>query len=251
MTVGDLIATLQTLPADEPVEWTTGQLEDHLPVIVAFGSQHRRPAHGSHRRLRRRAGRPQPGFAVHRRLADHNHRHGPRRRGRAHRPGPARRTPRHRRGVSHRAHRMFGDDFTTVEAAVVNVAVTSCVKDLSGFIDRIIQQYQPDASDAATTTATLKRRLHLSASLDGWWHLTGLLDPETGQRLQAALDVYADPTGPTGTRTPQMRRADAWPRSPTKPSPASTGPPGAARSSSGSPPSNGAPGWACTGPPGG
>ncbi|MEI2785236.1 MAG: hypothetical protein V9E82_05980 [Candidatus Nanopelagicales bacterium] len=24
----------ETLPADQPGEWTTGQLEDHLPVIV-------------------------------------------------------------------------------------------------------------------------------------------------------------------------------------------------------------------------
>ncbi|MEI2651712.1 MAG: DUF222 domain-containing protein, partial [Microthrixaceae bacterium] len=34
-------------------------------------------------------------------------------------------------------------------------------------------------------------------------------DPETGERIRAALDVYADPTGPADTRTAEMRRADA------------------------------------------
>ncbi|MEI2785238.1 MAG: DUF222 domain-containing protein [Candidatus Nanopelagicales bacterium] len=89
---------------------------------------------------------------------------------------------------------MLGADFSTIEADVVKVAAMSSVRELSGCVDLLIQQYQPDASDDKTTEATLKRKLHLSVSLDGWWHLTGLLDPETGERIRAALDVYADPT---------------------------------------------------------
>ncbi|MEI2785149.1 MAG: DUF222 domain-containing protein [Candidatus Nanopelagicales bacterium] len=221
MTVGELIATLQTLPTDEPVEWTTGQLEDHLPVIVALEARtaalrlEALAAYDATQAARSQGFRSTADWLT--KTTGISHAGAIVKTARAlrdqlpataHALATGQITEDHVAAIR-RAHRMFGDDFTTVEAAVVNVAVTSCVKDLSGFIDRIIQQYQPDASDAATTTATLKRRLHLSASLDGWWHLTGLLDPETGQRLQAALDVYADPTGPTDTRTPEMRRADA------------------------------------------
>ena len=64
-------------------------------------------------------------------------------------------------------------------------------KDLRGFLDVLVRTTAP-----TTTTMTLRACANgiarLSASLDGWWHLTGFLDPATGAALAAALDVYAD-----------------------------------------------------------
>ncbi len=221
MTVGELIATLQTLPADQPVEWTTGQLEDHLPVIVAleartaalrleavaaYDAAHAARARGFRSTadwLTKTTGMAHAGAVVKtaRALRDELP-------ATAAALGAGRISEDHV-GAIRRAHRMLGADFATIEAAVVNIAVMSTVRELSGHIDLLIQQYRPEESDAEKTAATLKRKLHLSASLDGWWHLTGLLDPETGERIRAALDVYADPTGPLDTRTAEMRRADA------------------------------------------
>ena len=54
-----------------------------------------------------------------------------------------------------------------------------------------------------------RRFLNLSQGWDGMWHLDGVLDPESGATLQAALQPLAVPAGPEDTREPRQRRADA------------------------------------------
>ena len=112
-------------------------------------------------------------------------------------------------GVIRRGHRVFGEDFARIEESVVDAARSCSARELRRFIDRVIQQYRPDNFDDDTADAQAKRKLFLSKGLDGWWHLTGLLDPATGEKVKAALDVYADKTSDDDGRLPAARRADA------------------------------------------
>ena len=107
------------------------------------------------------------------------------------------------------AHRTIGDALTTCEDTVVAFARDHSAKDLRGFLDVLVQNYRPDDHDNDAEAARTKRHARLSASLDGWWHLTGFLDPATGAALAAALDVYADKTSPDDHRTAGNRTADA------------------------------------------
>ena len=107
------------------------------------------------------------------------------------------------------AHRTIGDALSTCEDTVVAFARDHSAKDLRGFLDVLIQNYRPDDHDRDAEAARTRRHARLSSSLDGWWHLTGFLDPATGAALAAALDVYATTTGPDDDRTAGNRTADA------------------------------------------
>ncbi|MEZ5157204.1 MAG: DUF222 domain-containing protein [Candidatus Nanopelagicales bacterium] len=106
------------------------------------------------------------------------------------------------------ARRQLGEVFDRVEQQIAGFAREHCVRDLRGFLDLLIQNYTPDP-DHDTETARQRRRANLSTGLDGWWHLTGFLDPATGAALAAALDIYAEPTGPHDDRSAGTRNADA------------------------------------------
>ena len=108
-----------------------------------------------------------------------------------------------------RAYRMFDRDFAGIEVEVVEFAKTHSVKLTRAFIDKIIQQYAPDPSEDTAEARREQRKLFLSQSMDGWWHMTGLLDPATGHSVQAALDTYSQPVSADDRRSPAMRRADA------------------------------------------
>jgi len=66
----------------------------------------------------------------------------------------------------------------------------------------------PDGALAEANAAYDRRHLHLSPSLDGFFVLDGLLDPEGGATLQTALNVLSAPL-PNEERTAAQRRADA------------------------------------------
>jgi hypothetical protein len=102
-----------------------------------------------------------------------------------------------------RAFRIFGDQFAAVEATVVDYARAHTAKELRTLVDLMLQQYGPDGSDAEAKRE--KRKLFLSQSLDGWWHLDGLLDPATGAvpRCGGSTPWWRSPNGrwrtqPTG-----------------------------------------------------
>jgi len=67
----------------------------------------------------------------------------------------------------------------------------------------------PEAAEDAAERAHQRRGLSASETLDGMVALDGLLDPEGGALLLAALQPLAAPTGPDDHRTPRQRRADA------------------------------------------
>ena len=109
--------------------------------------------------------------------------------------------------VIRRARRVF-DDFSEIEETLVEYAKISTAKQLRTLVDLMIQQYAPDGSDEDTEKARDKRELYLSQGLEGWWHLKGLLDPATGEKLKATLDVFSDPCGPDDDRDAPARRVD-------------------------------------------
>src|SRR5215475_1876445 len=67
----------------------------------------------------------------------------------------------------------------------------------------------PEAGEDAAEHAHQRRGLSASETLHGMVALDGLLDPEGGALLLAALQPLAAPTGPDDKRTPRQRRADA------------------------------------------
>jgi hypothetical protein len=67
----------------------------------------------------------------------------------------------------------------------------------------------PDAADARTQRQHERRGLWLSPTLAGMVALDGLLDPEAGETLQAALEPLARPTAAADDRSASQRRADA------------------------------------------
>ena len=221
MTVTDLIESLQALPPDQPIDWTLPDLADGIPTmfraqnqlaalrmdaIAAFDARGGAQIGGYRTTadwLGATTGISQPGGMVNtaRALRDElTHTAA------ALAAGDI--SEEHLTAIR-RAHRMLAEDFPAFEKTVVDYATTNTVKNLRGYTDLLINQYRPDDFDDDAETRRDKRKLYLSRSLDGWWHLTGLLDPETGEHFQAALDVYADRADDTDPRSPAQRRTDA------------------------------------------
>jgi Domain of unknown function (DUF222)/HNH endonuclease len=67
----------------------------------------------------------------------------------------------------------------------------------------------PDGADAHAERQQAQRGLWVSATWEGMVALHGLLDPEAGQTLLAALEPLARPTNADDTRSGGQRRADA------------------------------------------
>ena len=67
----------------------------------------------------------------------------------------------------------------------------------------------PDGADAQAERRHQRRGVWLSPTWEGMVALQGLLEPEAGQTLLAALEPLARPTTAHDTRTGGQRRADA------------------------------------------
>ena len=114
----------------------------------------------------------------------------------------------HVRVIRH-AQRRLGERLAAVEAIAAWFAAGHSDRETRVLVERLVQQYAPADHDDEAEVDRERRRVHLSDSIDGWWHLDGLLDPATGAALKAALDVFAEATGPDDTRSPAQRRCDA------------------------------------------
>ena len=67
----------------------------------------------------------------------------------------------------------------------------------------------PDSADDQAERRHQRRGVWLSSTWEGMVALNGLLDPEAGQTLLAALEPLARPAGATDERSGSQRRADA------------------------------------------
>ena len=67
----------------------------------------------------------------------------------------------------------------------------------------------PDGAEQQAERRFARRGLYVASTWQGMVALDGLLDPEAGETLLAALDPLTLPAGPTDARTGAQRRADA------------------------------------------
>ncbi|MGW5702214.1 DUF222 domain-containing protein [Amycolatopsis japonica] len=80
----------------------------------------------------------------------------------------------------------------------------------------LLAHLDPDGNEPKDPEpAPPRREVFVERRKDGFWKLSGLLDPETGARTAAALDAYAakrpvDEFGQADHRTLPQRRGDAW-----------------------------------------
>jgi Domain of unknown function (DUF222) len=77
---------------------------------------------------------------------------------------------------------------------------------LAGHLREVVD---PDAAEERTRRRLERRGLWLAATFEGMVDVKGLLDPEAGEAVQAALAPLARPAGPDDQRSGAQRRADA------------------------------------------
>ena len=95
------------------------------------------------------------------------------------------------------------------EPALVDLARAVDPRRLRQELAHVRHAVAPDAAADDAERAYERRGLSASQTLDGVVALDGLLDPEGGALLLAALQPLAAPTGDDDRRTPRQRRADA------------------------------------------
>jgi hypothetical protein len=78
------------------------------------------------------------------------------------------------------------------EALLIGQARSLSADEFSQLVLAWKQLADPDGSPAARRDDVQTARVHLSRTLDGWWVLSGLLSPEDGQALHAALEAGVD-----------------------------------------------------------
>jgi hypothetical protein len=82
------------------------------------------------------------------------------------------------------------------------------VKDLRWLSAHTRYALDPDGFDRDTEESYEERFLHIS-EMNGMYHLSGVIDPESGTALKSAVDALAKRRGQDDSRTPKQRRADA------------------------------------------
>jgi hypothetical protein len=95
------------------------------------------------------------------------------------------------------------------EPSLVQVAQRVDPFRLAALTRHLRHTFAPEASLAEANHAHELRRLHLSQSLDGMYHIDGLLDPECGAVVATALDALMGPPARDDGRKPVQRRSDA------------------------------------------
>ena len=97
-----------------------------------------------------------------------------------------------------------------VEEPLVEQARFGSPQDVSDMVDDILTAL------GVTKKSDIRRErrngavgFHLTRTLDGFYSASGLIDPETGELLRAALDRHNASCGPDDLRSPQRRDHDA------------------------------------------
>jgi len=83
------------------------------------------------------------------------------------------------------------------------------IEDLNWIGAHMRYAVDPDGFDRDTEEDYEKRFLHIS-QMNGMFHLSGVLDPESGAALKTAIDGLAKRLGQDDKRSPKQRRADAF-----------------------------------------
>src|SRR5918999_4934237 len=102
-------------------------------------------------------------------------------------------------------------DHVTVEAEPVLVEAARQLDPsrLRRLVGHLVQVADPDSADAAAQRRHERRGLWLTPTLDQLVAVDGLLEPEAGQIVLAALEPLARPADAGDTRSGSQRTADA------------------------------------------
>jgi hypothetical protein len=102
------------------------------------------------------------------------------------------------------------DVMVEIESALVDAARVASPRELRGLVQRVTDAIDGDGGVATANELHERRRLHVSPTLHGMVAIDGLLDPESGELVLAALDaVMSADRDPGDIRTKPQRRADA------------------------------------------
>jgi hypothetical protein len=109
------------------------------------------------------------------------------------------------------AQRNHPDEFPLHEPVFADIASYLGPKDLRVALSHWRQQIEGGGTAAQAVDRIKRRRLTLSQTFEGMWHQEGLLDPESGHIVNAALRSIADPANldPDDHRTRPQRMVDA------------------------------------------
>ncbi|HSJ71785.1 MAG TPA: DUF222 domain-containing protein [Acidimicrobiia bacterium] len=109
-----------------------------------------------------------------------------------------------------RVARRYRSDFPEHEEVFADVASHLDVRDLRRVIGYWRQQVDHADVEGEISKRHARRHASIAQTIDGMWHLAGLLDPEAGHTVAAALRSLADPGNldPSDSRTHGQRMAD-------------------------------------------
>jgi hypothetical protein len=115
----------------------------------------------------------------------------------------------HASALAHGTHHLPTHTTAEAEPVLVEAARRLDPPRLRRVVDHLYQATDPDAADAQAQRRHERRGFWTATTVDGMVALQGLLDPEAGQTLLAALDPLARPHGADDDRSGDQRRADA------------------------------------------
>ncbi|HEU5035155.1 MAG TPA: DUF222 domain-containing protein [Mycobacteriales bacterium] len=99
----------------------------------------------------------------------------------------------------------------TVEPHLIERAREFPPEEIAGFVDELLQGLGLDAAgEVRRERRHVQRGVDLATTLAGTRCLTGTLTPEVGERLEAALAIAGQKSGPDDDRTARQRRHDAF-----------------------------------------
>src|ERR671910_3090912 len=118
-------------------------------------------------------------------------------------------SPAHAQVLAHGTHPL--PDQVTVEAepVLVEAARRLAPPRLRRLLGHLLQLADPDGADRDRERRYARRGLWLAPTFEGMVALDGLLEPEAGQTLLAALEPLARPADATDARSGSQRHADA------------------------------------------
>ncbi len=108
------------------------------------------------------------------------------------------------------------DERDGAEKILADLARKAGPKEITEAGADLLARLDPDGNEPKDPEpAPPRREVFVERRKDGFWKLSGLLDPETGARTAAALDAHAgrrpvDEFGQADHRTLPQRRGDAW-----------------------------------------
>src|SRR5664279_929929 len=115
----------------------------------------------------------------------------------------------HARVLASAAGELPAESLPTVEPILVEAARHTDPAGLRALCTQVRTMLDPTGAEAAAALAHDRRHLSISATFAGAVVLEGVLDPEGGATVLAALMPLAAPGGADDDRTPAQRRADA------------------------------------------